>query len=226
MKALFLALSVLVATATAPAHAAEKPDKALCPVCAVHGETKAERVEAQVEHDGQTYYFCSEKCRATFQEDPLGYVPPELPRPAPDFVVETLDGKDVAADAFAGKVVLLDFWATWCKPCEKIMPGIQKLYDAYADEGFTVAGISIDEGEDRVKKVEKFVRKLDVSYPVFLDAKDVPAWFTYRVKAVPAMFLIDREGRIVAQWRGSVDHERLEAEVARLVGAGRSTERP
>jgi thiol-disulfide isomerase/thioredoxin len=226
MKTFWLVLGLLAATAAAGVRAQEKPDKALCLVCAVHGETEKERVKAHAEHDGETYYFCADKCRAAFQEDPLAYVPPQLPRPAPSFVVETLDGKDVAAAEFKGKVVLVDFWATWCKPCEKIMPRVQKLYDKYEDKGFTVAGISIDDGEKRTTKVAKFLKKYDVSYPVFLDAKDVPAWFTYRVKAVPAMFLIDREGQIVAQWLGSVDHERVETEVAKLVEAPRATGQP
>jgi len=224
MKTFWLLLHLLVAITVAGAYAGETPKKALCAVCAVQGETEMEKVKAHAEHDGTTYYFCSEGCRDAFQEDPLAYIPPELPRPAPTFVVETLDGKDVAAVEFKGKVVLVDFWATWCKPCEKIMPQVQKLYDKYRDSGFTVAGISIDEGEDRAAKVEKFMSKLDVSYPVYLDAKDTPAWFAYKVKAVPAMYLIDGEGQIVAQWRGSVDHEQLEIEVAKLVEGAQSTE--
>jgi len=223
MKTFWFVLHMLVATAVV-AYAGETPKKALCTVCAVQGETEMETVKAHAEHDGTTYYFCSAGCRDAFQEDPLAYIPPELPRPAPDFVVESLDGKNVAATDFKGKVVLVDFWATWCKPCEKIMPQIQKLYDKYGDSGFTVAGISIDEDEDRAAKVAKFLNKHDVSYPVYLDAKDTPAWFAYKVKAVPAMYLIDGEGQIVAQWRGSVDHEQLEIEVANLVAAAQSTE--
>jgi thiol-disulfide isomerase/thioredoxin len=223
MKTFVPVMCLLVALASATAHAEKAPDKAICPVCSVHGETKQERVKAEADFEGKTYYFCADDCRAAFEEDPLAYVPPELPRPAPDFVVETLQGEDIAATEFNGKVVLVDFWATWCKPCRKSMPEIQKLYDKYRDRGFTVAGISIDEGEDRAKKVQKFTGKLDVSYPIFLDAKDVPAWFTYKVKAVPAMFLIDREGRIVAEWRGSIDHEAVENEVEKLVETAQSS---
>lgn len=201
----------------AGAIAGERPDEALCMVCAVHGETETEKVKAQSPHDGTTYYFCSEKCKAEFDTDPLAYIPPQLPRPAPDIVVETLDGQDVTADEFDGKVVLVDFWATWCKPCRKSMPELQRLYDEHADDGFTIMGISIDEEKDRTKRVSKYLDKYDISYPIYADAKATPAWLTYRVKAVPAMFLIDREGQIVRQWLGTVDHEDVAADVARLV---------
>ena len=204
-------------------QAQEKPKKALCAVCAVHGETEMEKVKAHAEHEGRGYYFCSDNCRKEFLLDPAAYVPAKLPRPAPSFVVETLDGRDVASD-FAGKVTLVDFWATWCKPCEKIMPELQRLSEKYGGKGFRVLGISIDEDKDRVSRINKYLKKHNISYPVFSDAKKVPAWHRYRVRAVPAMFLVDRSGQVVAEWRGSVDHEALAREVARLVGNSSPTD--
>jgi thiol-disulfide isomerase/thioredoxin len=211
-----LAIFALVFALVPGAAAGDKPDKALCLVCAVRGETEPEKVEAEAEYEGKWYYFCSKDCRKEFLIDPVGYIPAELPRPAPSFVVESLDGVDVPSE-FEGKVTLIDFWATWCKPCAKIMPGIQKLHDRYRDGGFEVMGISIDEDEDRAELIEKYLHERDITYPVFTDTKRVPAWYTYRVKAVPAAFLVDRSGRIVAEWRGAVDHEELEREVARLM---------
>ena len=198
------------------AMAEQQPEKALCCVCAVHGETELEKVKAKTTYEGKSYYFCSDHCKEQFHVDPLSFIPPELPRPAPLFVVETLEGKDAASE-FAGSVTLVDFWATWCKPCEKIMPELQKLSDEYGDKGLHVMGIAIDEGEDRVKKIEKYVQKHRISYPIFSDAKKAPAWYAYRVKAVPALFLVDQNGQVVAEWRGSVDHEALSQEVARLI---------
>jgi peroxiredoxin/YHS domain-containing protein len=210
-------LSIVLTVVVASAVSADTPEKALCAVCAVKGETSPEKVRAHAEHEGTTYYFCADHCREAFQADPVAYVPPTLPRPAPAFVVETLDGSDVALADLTGKVVLLDFWATWCKPCVKIMPEVQLLYDRYREHGFTVAGVSIDEGDDRIRKINKFLDRYDVSYPVYSDAKASPAWNEYRVKAVPAMFLIDRSGDIVAQWLGVVDHDAVAAEVAKVL---------
>lgn len=190
-----------------------RPKKAMCPVCAVRGETEEEKVKAHREKDGKAYYFCSKGCAKEFDADPTAFVPPELPRPAPGIVVETLDGEAVDLSAFKGKVVVLDFWASWCKPCVEMMPSLQKIHDAYADRGVTVVGVSIDEGKDRVKKIRKFVEKVGVTYPIYSDARPTPAWHTFKVKAIPALFLIDREGRIVAQWLGTVDHGALEAEI-------------
>ena len=194
------------------------PDKVLCRVCALKGgETELEKVRANSEHDGKAYFFCSENCKKEFDSDPLAFLPPVFPRPAPDFVVEMLDGGDQTVGDLKGKVVLVDFWATWCKPCLETMPRLQQLYSAYSDKGVEILGVSIDEGKDRVRKIVKMVDKLDISYPIFVDAKQTPAWHRFRVKAIPAMFLLDGNSQIVAQWVGKIDFDEVEKEVSSLL---------
>jgi len=195
-----------------------RPERALCVVCALKdGETEFEKVKAHSEHAGTPYYFCSADCKAEFDADPAGYLPPKLPRPAPNMVVETLAGESVSLQNFGGQWVLLDFWATWCTPCVKIMPKLQKLYEAYADAGLVVLGVSIDDDEARIKKIKRFVDKVDVSYPIFSDAKEQPAWDAFSVKVLPTAFLIDPNGQVVAQWIGKIDHRQIEEEVASRV---------
>ena len=190
------------------------PDKALCTVCALRGgETELEKVKAHSEHDGKAYYFCSEECKVEFDSDPVAYLPPVFPRPAPDCVVEMLDGGDMALEDMKGRVVLVDFWATWCKPCLETMPRLQELHGAYSDRGFDVWGVSIDEEKNRVRKIRRMVGKLEITYPIFVDAKETPAWYQFKVKAIPAMYLLDGESRIVAQWTGKIDYEEVEKEV-------------
>ena len=190
------------------------PDKALCTVCALRGgETELEKVKAHSEHDGKAYYFCSEECKVEFDSDPVAYLPPVFPRPAPDCVVEMLDGEDMALEDMKGRVVLVDFWATWCKPCLETMPRLQELHGAYSDRGFDVWGVSIDEEKNRVRKIRRMVGKLEITYPIFVDAKETPAWYQFKVKAIPSMYLLDGESRIVAQWTGKIDYEELEKEV-------------
>jgi thiol-disulfide isomerase/thioredoxin len=209
-----LTLALILAFPTSPQAKEEgRPDKAMCSVCAIRGETEEEKVKAHAEHDGKAYYFCSKDCRKVFDADPLAYIPPQLPRPAPQFSVETLVGESVDLGRYEDKLVVLDFWATWCKPCVDMMPSLQRLYDSYSEKGLVVLGVSIDEDKDRVKKIRKFVDKVGVSYPIFSDARPTPAWHTFKVKAIPALFLIDRDGQIVAQWLGNVDHQAVEAEI-------------
>lgn len=200
----------------ARAYADKVPDKALCSVCVLKGGGHGvEKVRAHSTHDGKAYYFCSEGCKKEFDADPVAYLPPVFPRPAPAFVIETLTGESVALKDYAGQLVLVDFWATWCKPCVDMMPSLQKVYDAYSDKGLTVLGVSIDEPKNRIEKVEKFVKKVGVSYPIMVDAKQVPAWHQFKVKAIPALFLIDGNGQVVAQWTGNIDHKKIEAEVVK-----------
>ena len=211
----FLFLIVL-ASSTALIAETQIPDKALCSVCALKGgETELEKVKAHSEHNGKAYYFCSKNCKIEFDSDPVAYLPPVFPRPAPAFVVEMLEGGDKALGDLQGKVVLVDFWATWCEPCLETMPRLQELYSAYSAKGFDITGVSIDEDKDRVEKIKKMVAKLDISYPIFIDAKQTPAWHQFKVKAIPAMYLLDRESQIVAQWVGKMDYDEVEKEVLR-----------
>ncbi len=211
----FLFLIVLASSATLIAEA-QIPAKALCSVCALKGgETELEKVKAHSEHDGKAYYFCSENCKKEFDSDPVAYLPPVFPRPAPACVIEMLEGGDKALGDLQDKVVLVDFWATWCEPCLETMPRLQKLYSAYSAKGFDVWGVSIDEDKDRVEKIKKMVDKMDISYPIFVDTKQTPAWYQFKVKAIPAMYLLDGESQIVAQWTGKIDYEEVEKEVLR-----------
>lgn len=187
------------------------PEKAICLVCQVtHGETEEEPVKAVRTHAGKEYGFCSEKCAQAFEADPAAYIPPEFPMAAPAFALVDLAGKPISNQSLAGKVVLLDFWATWCAPCRKGMPELQAMHEKYAARGFTVVGISID--ENGPSKVKKFVKSKKFTYPIAMDSEKNPAWESFKVKAVPAAFLLDREGRIVGQWTGAPANAReLEA---------------
>jgi peroxiredoxin/YHS domain-containing protein len=187
----------------APAGAAEKKT-ALCLVCHVReGATHEEEVAAVVVHEGKEYGFCNDGCAKEFRSDPVAYLPPVFPRPVPaaDMKLADLAGAPVTWERFKGQVVLVDFWATWCVPCRKSIPELSALHRKWADKGFSVLGISIDESKD-AKKVGKFAAEKKVPYPVAIDAAHSPVWERFRVKAVPAAFLVDREGNIVAQWTG------------------------
>lgn len=117
---------------------------------------------------------------------------------APDFFASGLDGEPVTLAALRGKVVLLDFWATWCAPCIAEMPNIKKMLERYGADGqFVVIGISLD---DSSGVVSDFVRKRDIPWrqAVLGPAEKNPVAQLYNVSQIPATFLIDRSGKVVA----------------------------
>ena len=220
---ILLAAALLVASLAPAASAVARGDRAVCLVCHVReGTDEAEVVKAVRTHDGTTYGFCNENCAKEFDTDPIGYLPPVFPRPVPAMELTDLAGKAVDWDRFDDRVVLVDFWATWCVPCRKAMPELQALHQRYAARGFSVLGISIDtQGPANVKK---FVSTRKLTYPIAIDDPKDPLWQRYRVKAVPAAFLVDREGKIVAQWTGAANVKDVEAKLAAMLpdGAGAS----
>jgi len=212
---------ILIALVAATATAGTVVKEAVCPVCRVHeGEREAEPVEATAEHEGEIFGFCSEECRTAFMEAPAYYLPPVFPRPAPAFVVRDIEGSEFSSEALAGRVVLLDFWATWCPPCVADLPRLSQLHDRHSANGLTVVSVSIDEGDKAAKKVARMLKKRKATHPVFLDTEDSSAWASYLVRVVPAQFLIDSEGNVVAQWSGKIDLEEVESEILRLLPPG------
>jgi len=111
---------------------------------------------------------------------------------APDFTLKTLNGQDLALSQLKGKVVLLDFWATWCGPCRESIPHLIQLYKAYRENGFEVIGVSLDKGD--VEIVRNFARSMDIPYPIVIASEEVVR--NYRVTAIPTTFFIDKEGKI------------------------------
>lgn len=117
-----------------------------------------------------------------------------LGKPAPDFGVEDLDGKPVAWENFAGKVVLVDFWATNCPPCLEEFPSLKQLYAEYQKEGFEVVGISLD--DDR-SVVDAFQERAKLPWRLALSKTDRDATRErFKVVTIPSLFLVDSEGRV------------------------------
>ncbi len=195
---------------------AEAPEKALCIVCVANGETELEKVHATREYKGAAYYFCSDKCAETFDADPAVYVFEAGPAPATNW--KTTAGESLSLESLRGKVVLIDFWATWCKPCVKTMPELDAVYRDYQKQGLVVVGVSVDQGDDREKKVKKFLSKKPVGYPIAIDNAEGSSWEAFNVAVLPTLYLIDREGRILERWTGVVDMAAVRAAVDRAVG--------
>ena len=126
-----------------------------------------------------------------------------------------LDGKTLALTGFAGKIVLVDFWATWCQPCREEIPDLVKLRDRLKDKGFEILGVSMD--EEGAAAVKKYLVKQPISYPLILNGGErPPAGWT--VPGLPTAYLIGRDGTVLKRWFGEKDMAELEKDVAAALG--------
>lgn len=128
--------------------------------------------------------------------------PMKNPIPASTFMLRDLDDKLVSLRDFEGKVVLLNFWATWCTPCRKEMPAMEQLYQTYSAEGFVVVGVSVDQGAPG--SVKAFAEKLKITFPILHDRDSIISRL-YSNPGVPSSYLIDRQGRITYHVLGEYD---------------------
>ena len=117
--------------------------------------------------------------------------------PAPRYAATTLTGDSVATSSLAGKVVLLNIWATWCAPCRQEIPYLQSLYERHQADGLEIIGVSVDaRGEDDA--IAAFAKEFGMSYPIWRDP-DERIQSLYLAVGVPASYLIDRSG--ILRWR-------------------------
>ncbi len=112
---------------------------------------------------------------------------------APDFLLKTLEGQEIALSGLKGKVILLDFWATWCGPCKESVPHLIQMYKNYKDKGFELIGMSTDKAGD-LEMVHRFVKSMDIPYPIILTPDEVAR--RYKITGLPTTILIDRKGKI------------------------------
>jgi thiol-disulfide isomerase/thioredoxin len=130
------------------------------------------------------------------------FIPNSPPIPAPTISVVDLAGNTVSLSEFAGRFVLINFWATWCEPCLREMPSLERMQSRLGDQ-ITVVAISEDRGGS--KTVEPFINKLGLkSFKTYLDPKS-DAGRAFKVAGLPTSFLIDREGRVLGRIEGAAE---------------------
>ncbi|HSL28459.1 MAG TPA: TlpA disulfide reductase family protein [Anaerolineales bacterium] len=113
---------------------------------------------------------------------------------APDFSLNTTDGKAVRLSDLRGQAVLINLWATWCPPCREEMPSIEEVYQEYQDEGFTVLAVNMTYQDDPLRVVP-FVEEQGLSFPILLDDSGVMA-HAYQMRSLPSSYFIRRDGTI------------------------------
>ncbi|MZH02534.1 MAG: TlpA family protein disulfide reductase [Nitrospinae bacterium] len=123
---------------------------------------------------------------------------------APRFSLRNLKGNMEGLDDHSGKVIFVNFWATWCVPCVKEMPSFENLYRRFRSQGMTILAVSLDKGDSA--KVKDFVDNLKLSFPVLLDTEGV-AEKLYPSFTIPFTYVIDKQGRVVARVDGAKNWE-------------------
>ena len=117
--------------------------------------------------------------------------------PAPGFTLQSIEGKSVNLEDFRGKVVLLDFWATWCGPCRMTTPILKKLNEKLKGRDFAILSISVDETRS---DVPPFIKKENIPYTILY--ADDAVQMNYRIRAIPTFFLIDKKGMVAEKYEG------------------------
>jgi thiol-disulfide isomerase/thioredoxin len=121
---------------------------------------------------------------------------------APNWTLNDFTGKTHTLSEYRRKVVVMDFWATWCEPCKEVMPRMQKLYEKYQDKDVVVFGVNSWEQKDPVV----FMQKKRFAYPVLLKGEEIAE--SYRVTTLPSVYIVGVDGRIIYSYEG-VDHKNL-----------------
>lgn len=152
---------------------------------------------------------------------PLGEM---LEIPAPDFEAVDLEGNKLKLSDFRGKIVFLNFWATWCPPCEEEMPLMQEIYEQYKDQGVVILAVSptsvqlkggTDDGEAE-RQVRRYIQEKGYTFPVILD-KGSQAWKIYQQRGIPVNYVIDAKGVIRYGFMGPFQSkEQMEEFIANL----------
>lgn len=137
---------------------------------------------------------------------------------APAFSLKNLAGKEVALSAYQGRVVVLNFWATWCGPCQMETPWLVELRQKYQARGVEVIGISVDalDADYDARDIRAFVKEHKVKYPIALATQEVVEAYG-PISGIPATIVIDRAGRIQARHRSLITFDKLEGEIKGLL---------
>lgn len=130
-----------------------------------------------------------------------------------DFTLPALNGGRISLSDFKGKVIILDFWATWCGPCRVEMPGFVELQTEYGERGLQILGVSLDGG--RKESVVEFCERYYVDYPILMDNGEVAR--SFNVIAIPTTYIIDREGNLFKKYIGAREKETFKNDIEELI---------
>jgi thiol-disulfide isomerase/thioredoxin len=138
---------------------------------------------------------------------------PAARKPMPEFTMPAMSGANWTLSEQAGKVILVNFWATWCPPCRAETPALVNIANQYRARGFEVVGVTLDDDPPRV--VPQFVSRYRVSYPILVPTAESP--LAGAIESLPTSLLVDKQGRVARTYIGAVDEADLAADIERLL---------
>lgn len=133
---------------------------------------------------------------------------------APNFTLPAVDGSMVSMSDYSGKVILVDFWATWCPPCQEMIPVLSKLHKKYSDKGLVILAVSLD--KDGLGVLGTFVHENMIPYKVVMGDNRISNAFG-GVSSIPTLYMVDREGRLVRKLTGYHSYSQLEEQVKKYL---------
>lgn len=135
---------------------------------------------------------------------------------APDFTLYNIQGEPVTLSDLRGKKVVLNFWATWCPPCEAEMPHMQKYYEKYREtDNVEIVGVNVTYHREKIERVEQFLKSYDITFPIVLELEETVSR-QYELLTLPSTFMIDTEGKIQKTIVGPLDLDTLRENVTQL----------
>ncbi len=134
---------------------------------------------------------------------------------APDFVLTTTENKKLKLSDYKGKVVIVDFWATWCAPCRRGIPDLVSLKSEFKNKDLEIIGISVDQ-ENTLSSIKPFIKENKINYPIVYGNMDVVAAYG-NIPSIPTSFIVDKEGKIAASYVGLVDKEVYLKQIKKLL---------
>jgi thiol-disulfide isomerase/thioredoxin len=142
-------------------------------------------------------------------------------RLAPDFDLQSLDGRDVKLSDFRGKAVLLNFWATYCGPCKIEMPWFVALQNEYGPQGLQIVGVAMDDAS--TEDIAKFVKEMGINYPILLGKESVGQSYG-GVEVLPTTFFIDRDGKVTGREFGLQSRSVFVSNIKKALGQGQAVQ--
>jgi peroxiredoxin len=133
---------------------------------------------------------------------------------APNFSLKSQDGKNIELKKLRGKVVVVNFWATWCRPCKAEIPGFLDVYERYKARGLQIIGVSLD--QDGWVPVKPFVAKFNITYPIVVGDGKLAEMYG-GVEGIPTTFIIDKKGNIVERHMGYLSRDQFEGMIKKLL---------
>lgn len=132
---------------------------------------------------------------------------------APDFELQTIEGKSYRLSDLKGKPVMINFWATWCPPCRAEMPAMQEAFKEFEAEGFTILAVNLNESDVAIKS---FIDRYGLTFPIVVDKQDKVSK-AYDIVPLPTSYFVDRDGIVQGKWTGEIRKEQLRTLIKKIL---------